>query len=129
MTTRKQAGQAYIPKFIEAIKRAESEAEQHLIDLVQQAAEASHQNWAAGMTLLERRYPDRWARKDRHQVEVSESKSITITHTEVVKDYGPGQAQIVESTVPKKSRGGVRRISEPKTYRIGKFQEEKDEDA
>ena len=107
-------------QFIVAIKRAEGEAEASRVARIEAAGIGggvskrrvttfkdgtntieetfNSPQWLADMTHLERRHPDRWGRKDRHQVEINESKNITITHVEVVKDYGPGQAQIVEST-------------------------------
>lgn len=45
-----------------AIKKAEADAEVRLLGIVNQAAPA---NWAAAMTVLERRHPDRWARRER----------------------------------------------------------------
>ena len=44
--------------------------------------------WLPAMTFLERRHPERWGRKDRHQVDINENKQVTITHVTVVKDYG-----------------------------------------
>ena len=111
-------------KFSSAIKRAEADNEHRIAQLVIQAAQGgqviktttttrkdgsstteevtAQPQWLAGMTYLERRHPDRWGRKDRHQVEINESKNITITHVEVVKDYGLRHAEIVEGEIVKK---------------------------
>ncbi|KKK80579.1 hypothetical protein LCGC14_2822070, partial [marine sediment metagenome] len=51
---------------------------------------------------LERRHPDRWGRKDRHQVDVTE-KVITITHVTVVKDYG----EVIEGEVVSTIEEGI----------------------
>jgi len=51
--------------------------------------------WLAAATYLERRHPERYGRKDRTAITIDEHKRITITHVEVVKDYGHG-AQVVE---------------------------------
>src|SRR2546425_12106758 len=47
--------------FRDAIKKAEGEAEVHAVALIRQAMP---DNWQAAMTWLERRYPDRWRRRD-----------------------------------------------------------------
>jgi len=51
--------------------------------------------WLAAATYLERRHPERYGRPIRASVTIEEHKRITITHVEVVKDYGQG-AVIVE---------------------------------
>ena len=111
-------------RFVAAIKRAESDNEHRIAQSVIEASQGgqvikttttrrkdgsstteevtAQPQWLAGMTYLERRHPDRWGRKDRHQVEINESKNITITHVEVVKDYGSGHAEIVEGEIVKK---------------------------
>ena len=55
----------------EALKTAEAEAEVALVTLVREHAEGPQQ-WAAGMTLLERRHPQRWGRHDRVDHELSQ---------------------------------------------------------
>jgi len=106
-------------QFAKAAKQAEAQAEAELLAIVREAA-TTDKNWLAAMTFLERRYPERWGRKDRHQVEMSESRQITITHVEVVKDYGSGKHEI---------EGEVIQIPKPETYRVGKPKEDNDEDA
>ncbi|MEM7481072.1 MAG: hypothetical protein AAF481_07840 [Acidobacteriota bacterium] len=54
-------------EFLEAVKRAESEAEVRAVAIVQKHME---DNWAAGMTFLERKFPQRWGRRDRLSVDV-----------------------------------------------------------
>src|SRR5690606_15558717 len=49
-------------QFCQAIKDAEARAEVHLVALIRNAAT---ENWTAAMTLLERRHPERWGRRDR----------------------------------------------------------------
>ena len=49
-------------QFCQAIKKALADFEVRTVTLVQQAAPA---DWRAAMTLLERRFPDRWGRRDR----------------------------------------------------------------
>jgi len=48
--------------FLKAIKDAEALAE---IEAVAQVRLASRENWAAGMTWLERKFPQRWGRHER----------------------------------------------------------------
>lgn len=66
-------------KLVESLKKAEADHEAELLKLVSKAAPA---NWIAGMTILERRHPERWGRKDRQQIDITESKAVTITHVE-----------------------------------------------
>lgn len=51
--------------FLEAVKKAEVEAENSLVSLIRNSAEKS---WQAGAWLLERRYPDRWAKRVKNEV-------------------------------------------------------------
>lgn len=55
-------GSAYAA-FAAAIKAAEAQAESRIAARVRAAADAGPQYWAAGMTLLERRHPERWGRR------------------------------------------------------------------
>lgn len=48
--------------------------------------------WLADMTHLERRHPDRWGRRERKQIDITERKEIVVSHVEVVLD------KVVEST-------------------------------
>lgn len=75
-------------KLYYSLKRAEADAEQRLVEVVREAAEVKR-DWLPAMTFLERRHPDRWGRKDRTQIDVTEHKQIVITEVEVIKDYGP----------------------------------------
>lgn len=49
--------------FCEALKTAEAAAEAAIVKRVKIAAEAGPQFWTAGMTQLERRWPDRWGKR------------------------------------------------------------------
>jgi transposase len=48
--------------FRDAIKKASADAEVYAVGVVKQAMPA---NWQAAMTFLERRYPQKWGRRDR----------------------------------------------------------------
>jgi hypothetical protein len=55
--------------FGEAVKRATAEAEARIVGMV---LEHVPTQWAAGMTWLERKFPDRWGRHDRVDHELSQ---------------------------------------------------------
>ena len=48
-------------QFFQAVKRAEAQGKERLVRIVRLAAKTS---WQAAMTILERRHPCRWARRD-----------------------------------------------------------------
>lgn len=59
-----QAKSGKYVEFLDAIKEAEAEAEHRAVKVV---ADAMPSDWKAAMTYLERRYPDRWGRRERHE--------------------------------------------------------------
>ena len=52
-------------QYSRAVKIAEADAEAEMIKTVREAAHAGPQYWPAGMTMLERRHPDRWGKRER----------------------------------------------------------------
>lgn len=48
---------------VDALEKAEAYAEGEMVNCVRGAAKAGPQYWAAGMTYLERRQPDRWGKR------------------------------------------------------------------
>lgn len=84
--------------FYDSVKDAESEAEIANVALIRQAAMAG--TWTAAAWWLERKFPDRWGRKDRVQAQV------TTTHTTV--DPKTSVEQILEryNDDPKPSAAG-----------------------
>lgn len=52
----------------DAIKRAEAEAEMNAVKVIKAA---SLENWTAGAWYLERKFPDKWGRKDKLTQEIS----------------------------------------------------------
>ncbi len=101
----------------ESTKNAEAQAEAEMVARVRAAAspgvkkkviktdskgnvtEEIHEtggDWLAAATHLERRHPDRWGRKDRTRVDITERKSIVITHVEVVLNQGDSQSPVIE---------------------------------
>lgn len=100
--------------FLGAVKKAESAAEQLMVERLRDAAMPGLRKtvtktdgegntsveqvetggeWLAAATFLERRHPDRWGRKDRTQVSIEETRTINITQVTVVKDYGEGKIE------------------------------------
>lgn len=59
-------------QFWEAVKKAEAEAEIRLVTDLQKIA-SEDQKWQAIAWMLERKYPDKWGRKDRLQAEIQHS--------------------------------------------------------
>lgn len=55
-------------EFCEAVKRAEAESEMRMVTLWQKQAV---DNWQAARDFLERRFPDRWGRKDKVAAEIT----------------------------------------------------------
>ncbi|NOZ27976.1 MAG: transposase [Chloroflexi bacterium] len=56
-------------QFWEALKKAEAEAESSLVQQIQKEARGG--TWQAAAWILERRYPERWAKRDRVEHEHS----------------------------------------------------------
>lgn len=48
---------------VDAVKKASAAGEMQAVSLIRNAF---NRNWTAAMTFLERRFPDRWGRRDRH---------------------------------------------------------------
>lgn len=55
-------------ELVEALKRADSEAEQFMVSIIRKA---TFDNWTAAAWFLERRHPGAWARQDRTKVELT----------------------------------------------------------
>ncbi len=68
-------------EFREAIKKAEGEAEVHAVALVRKAMP---DNWQAAMTYLERRYPDRWRRREAVELSGPDSEPVQIEVTDAL---------------------------------------------
>jgi transposase len=59
---RGEQGESPFDRFLNAIKEAEARAEAKMLANVRRASELP-QFWAAGMTVLERRHPERWGKR------------------------------------------------------------------
>ncbi len=84
-----QGNDSLFSNLVESLKKAEAIAEQRLLQVVSDKA-LTGKEWLPAMTILERRHPDRWGRKDRSLIQIDEHKTVTITNVEVIKDYGRG---------------------------------------
>lgn len=63
-------------EFRESIKRAEAEAQVYAVAIVRRQMPES---WQAAMTYLERKFPQMWGRRDRHEVSGTQGGPIKIT--------------------------------------------------
>lgn len=66
-------------EFFESIKKAEAEAEHHLVMNIRKSA--AEEAWPASAWLLERRYPEKWGKKQRHEIVGNEKKPLQINTT------------------------------------------------
>ncbi|MFP5116088.1 hypothetical protein ACSU64_27655 [Bacillaceae bacterium C204] len=66
-------------EFRDVVKKAEAEAEIRLITDLQKIAETD-QKWQALAWMLERKYPDRWGRKDKVSADVQHSGEVVDRH-------------------------------------------------
>lgn len=89
-------------EFFEAIKKAESTAEIRNVKIVNTAAE---NDWRAAMTYLERKFPDRWGKKDRVEAAIEHSgKDGGPIQSEVsidLSNLSDGELQVLESILEK----------------------------
>ena len=70
-------------EFWESIKRAESHAEIRNVGIIQKAAEKAKDDpklWVAAMTFLERKFPDRWGKKDKVKADLQHSGEVVDRH-------------------------------------------------
>ena len=72
-----KASETPFVEFLEAIQKAQADAETRNVALIAKAAQDG--TWTAAAWWLERKYPERWGRKDRHEVTGKDGNDITIT--------------------------------------------------
>ena len=72
-----QQQQGIYRAFRDAIQKAQADAETRNVALIAKAAQEG--TWTAAAWWLERKYPERWGRKDRHEVTGKDGNDITIT--------------------------------------------------
>ncbi|MCH9647761.1 MAG: hypothetical protein K0U98_05950 [Deltaproteobacteria bacterium] len=69
----REAGKGIYFEFLQSVKGAEREAEVRAVALVQKHMEG---NWTAAMTFLERKFPQRWGRRDRLSIDVDPREAL-----------------------------------------------------
>ena len=74
-----EAGQSPYVDYLQALKKAEAEAERNLLQIIERAASTT---WTAAAWLLERRHPDRWGRKDRLEAQHSGGIRVEVEWTQ-----------------------------------------------
>lgn len=62
-------------QFMQAIKSAESQAELLAVAQIRKAGQDG--SWQAAAWYLERKFPARWSRKDKHEIELSNKEEAT----------------------------------------------------
>jgi hypothetical protein len=71
-------------QLLQSLKKSEAEAQIKIAKVVTDCAVKDGQ-WLAGMTFLERRWPDQYGRRERKQVDIHETRHIEVHHVEVIR--------------------------------------------
>ena len=75
---------------VKSLKTAEGEAESLMVETARNAAVQKRDGYLA-ITVNERRHPERWGRRERKSIDITEHRVIEVTHVEVIKDTGEHQ--------------------------------------
>lgn len=87
-------------RLFEDVRAAEAEFEAEMVAAVRKAAKEPH-NWAAAMTMLERKWPDRFGRRDTTVLEGGERPAIVVNVGDPeVRDLTRGLLRKLASTGP-----------------------------
>jgi hypothetical protein len=86
---RGEAGEEPFKTFQWAYKRACARAEHDMVTEVRKAAKAGPQYWAAGMTYLERRQPDKWGKRQDDSNQPKVIVQIGVSQGDVQVSLGP----------------------------------------
>ncbi len=99
---RAEAGDEGAKRFVDALEKAEADAEAETVRNVRQASKLP-QFWAAGMTYLERKAPDRWGRRQDDASTPKVVVQIGVKDGDVQVSLGPSPTtfapQLPESTL------------------------------
>ena len=98
-------------QFLQALKEAEYEAEDFLLQKVVKAADM---HWAAAMTILERRWPQKWAKRE--YVEAKQEISFPLPR-EVSVDEAQEAKEIIKAITGRNGKNGSGVLQ---TSRLGK---------
>lgn len=72
--------------FVDAIEKAQADAEARNVALIAKAAQDG--TWTAAAWWLERKYPERWGRKERQQIEHEGGVTIRVVYEDPYPDAG-----------------------------------------
>ena len=73
-------------EFLEAVKKAEADAEVRTVALIETAA---HENWQAAAWWLERKHNERWGRKERQEITGAEGGPLQVVTWSQLHDAIP----------------------------------------
>lgn len=73
---RPRAKETPFVEFLASIEKAQADAETRNVALIAKAAQEG--TWTAAAWWLERKYPERWGRKERHEVTGKDGKDLVI---------------------------------------------------
>jgi hypothetical protein len=82
--------------FAHAAERAMAEAEARDLERIKQATE-----WQAAAWRLERKFPDRWGRRERHEISGPDGRPITIAPTVDLGRLSDGEVEDLERLLEK----------------------------
>lgn len=96
------------------VVRAEAEFEDEMIVTITNSAKANPQNWAAAMTILERKYPQRYGRRDALQIEGGDKPlvNINVLGNPEVRELATGLLEALAGKKPMEELGAGEVIGE-----------------
>jgi transposase len=96
-------------EFRDTIKKALADAEVHAVEVVRRAMP---ENWQGAMTYLERRYPERWRRRDAHELTGPDGGSV------VQLDALGDLSKLADGDLASLRRFSRRRMANPDLQRV-----------
>ena len=76
---RGELGEAPFSEYLDAIRKAEAASEVRNVAIIQKAADEG--DWRASITYLERKFPDRWGKRERNSIELTGANGAPIELT------------------------------------------------
>jgi transposase len=90
---RSETGPPALIEFVERIDLALAKWEAETVKVVHATAQSGRPNtWQAAMTMLERKSPDRWGKRDRLGVEIDANRPLVQVNQLVISDPGVREA-------------------------------------
>jgi hypothetical protein len=93
-----KAGELAAIRMMDFIEKAEAQAEGEMVDCVRNAAKSGPQYWAAGMTYLERRQPDRWGKRQDDSSAPKVIVQIGVSQGDVSVQLGPSPSTSLQES-------------------------------